>query len=75
MRAIDQIFSQNPQTTLYHYTGIGSLMGIVESKVLWGSHIYYLNDAAEIVFACQILRQLVNDRSSSASRDERDFLT
>lgn len=75
MRAIDQVFSQNPQTTLYHYTGIGSLMGIVESKVLWGSHIYYLNDAAEIVFACRILRQLVNDRSSSASNDERDFLT
>lgn len=74
MRTIDQVFSQKPQSTLYHYTGIGSLMGIVDSKVLWGSHIYYLNDAAEIVFASRLLRELVNERLSSATSDKKDFL-
>ena len=74
MRTIDQVFSQKPQSTLYHYTGIGSLMGIVDSKVLWGSHIYYLNDAAEIVFASRLLRELVNERFLSATSDKKDFL-
>lgn len=75
MRTIDQVFSQKPQSTLYHYTGIGSLIGIVDSKVLWGSHIYYLNDAAEIVFACCFLRELVKEKLSSAAQDEKDFLS
>lgn len=75
MRTIEQVFSQKPQSTLYHYTGIGSLMSIVDSKVLWGSHIYYLNDAAEIVFACRLLRGLVKRRLTNAAQDEKDFLS
>jgi len=74
MRTIDEVFSQTPQSTLYHYTGIGSLTGIVDSGVLWASHIYYLNDSAEIVFACQLLQDLVKERIPGAPQQEADFL-
>ena len=75
MRTIDEVFSQKPQSTLYHYTGIGSLMGIIDSKVLWASHIYYLNDAAEIVFACRLLQDIVKKRASNGlPAEEKDFL-
>jgi len=74
MRTIDEVFSQTPKSTLYHYTGIGSLLGIVDSGVLWASHIYYLNDSAEILFACQLLRDLVKERTPGAPRDQADFL-
>jgi hypothetical protein len=74
MRTIDEVFSQTPQSTLYHYTGIGSLIGIVNSRVLWASHIYYLNDSAEIVFACQLLQDLVEERIPGAPQKEADFL-
>jgi hypothetical protein len=49
-------------------------MGIVDSKVLWASHIYYLNDSAEIIFACHLLQDLVKERLSGASQGEADFL-
>lgn len=74
MKTIDEVFSQTPQSTLYHYTGIGSLLGIVDSGVLWASHIYYLNDSAEIVFACRLLQDLVKERTIGASQQEADFL-
>lgn len=37
--------------TLYHYTNIGALLGIVENRKLWASHAYYLNDSEEILYA------------------------
>jgi hypothetical protein len=74
MRTIDEVFSQTPESTLYHYTGIGSLLGIVDSGVLWASHIYYLNDSAEIIFACQLLRDLVKERTPGASQQDAEFL-
>lgn len=75
MRTIEEVFSEKPQSTLYHYTSIGSLMDIVESKVLWASHIYYLNDSAEIVFASRLLKNLVDKRISKALlREEKEFL-
>ena len=59
---------------MYHYTGIGSLLGIVDSGVLWASHIYYLNDSAEIIFACQLLRDLVKEQTPAAPQQDADFL-
>ena len=74
MNTIDEIFSQTPHSTLYHYTGIGSLLGMVDSGVLWASHIYYLNDSAEIVFACRLLQNIVKERISNSSHQESEFL-
>lgn len=74
MRTIEDLFSEPPVTTLYHYTGIGGLMGIVESRSLWASHIYYLNDAAEIIHARDVLRGLVRKQKDMTSGDESEFL-
>lgn len=38
--------SQIPET-LYHYTSLQGLLGILESGQLWASHIRYLNDQSE----------------------------
>ncbi len=47
MRQVESFFSPTASETLYHYTGIGGLMGIVESPflVIRASHVYYLNDS------------------------------
>jgi len=74
MNTIDEILSQSPHSTLYHSTGIGSLLGMVDSGVLWVSHIYYLNDSAEIVFTCRLLQNIVKERISHSSHQESEFL-
>ena len=74
MRTIEDLFSEVPKVTLYHYTGIGGLLGIVESRTLWASHIYYLNDAAEIVYARDVLKELVGKRINTAPEEEHEFL-
>jgi hypothetical protein len=33
--------------TLYHYTSMAGLLGIVQSRKIWASHIRYLNDHTE----------------------------
>ena len=59
MRQLDDFFASPLDRTLFHYTGIESLVGIDRSSSLWASHIYYLNDAKEITHACDILRSAI----------------
>jgi adenosylmethionine-8-amino-7-oxononanoate aminotransferase len=35
---------------LYHYTSQAGLLGIINSKVLWASNIFYLNDTTEFAY-------------------------
>jgi hypothetical protein len=74
MRTIDEIFSKEPQIILYHYTGINGLIGIAESKKIWATNIYYLNDAAEITHASDILIKEISKRKESSMSEEKDFL-
>lgn len=74
MRQLDDFFASNVDRTLYHYSGIGALLGIVEHKCVWASHAYYLNDSREILHACDVLRALVLKRLEGHSDIEQGFL-
>jgi hypothetical protein len=74
MRQLDDFFASNVDRALYHYTGIGALLGIVEHQRVWASHAYYLNDSREILHACDVLRELVLKRLERHSDIEQDFL-
>lgn len=41
--------------TLYHYTTMKGLIGIVKTKKLWGTNIHHLNDAAEFRYAAGLI--------------------
>lgn len=62
MRQIDDFFSINIPQTLYHYTGVGSLLGMAKTKSLWASNVYYLNDSKEILHACDVLAKVLRPR-------------
>lgn len=51
---------------LYHYTDAKGLLGIIESKKLWATHIRYLNDEREfrhaLGLADSIIARLARDR-------------
>ena len=74
MKQVDDFFSPTAHKTLYHYTGIGGLLGIVETRKIWASHAYYLNDSKEILYACDVLRKVLSQYISDHQNDEREFL-
>jgi hypothetical protein len=40
-----------PKGLLYHYTDQKGLLGIIENKCIWATHVRYLNDKSEFVAA------------------------
>lgn len=48
---------------LYHYTTLRGLKGIINSRCLWATDYRFLNDSVEVVYANDILRDLVLPRS------------
>ncbi len=59
-----RLFDSPPTETLYHYTSLAGMMGIIESGVLRASDIRYMNDSAELrhtldLVAKQVTRRLV----------------
>jgi hypothetical protein len=64
-KLLQSLRSQRPATTLYHYTSVEGLIGIVESKSLWASGIHYLNDTAEYRHAASIVRDFVTRELTS----------
>lgn len=44
--------------TLYHYTSVDSLMGMVESNRLWMSKGTFLNDSSELVYILDVVRSV-----------------
>lgn len=74
MRKIDEFFDSTPKKTLFHYTGIGALLGIEQSESLWASSVYFLNDGEEIVYAQKLLTNLLKDKLKEVNGVEETFL-
>lgn len=59
---------------LYHYTDAAGLLGILTTRKLWATDIFYLNDSSELEYAFDVFRaglgdgsQLVNQADASLS--------
>lgn len=61
---------------LFHYTGISSLLNIVNNRSLWVGNVNYMNDSNEIVYAARMLKGLIIDLAESYKEDQLrlDFL-
>tara|TARA_R110002110_G_scaffold205066_7_gene417039 strand:- start:169148 stop:170017 length:870 start_codon:yes stop_codon:yes gene_type:complete len=57
-----RLFSQVPRDSLYHYTSLSGLLGIVGSGVLRSSDIRYMNDSAELRHTLDLLGNHVRQR-------------
>lgn len=51
--------SAPPPTTLYHYTTLTGVCGIVSARRLWATSIRHLNDATEFIYAHRVLRDVL----------------
>jgi hypothetical protein len=54
--------------TLYHFTDAAGLIGIIKSKSLWVSHARTLNDAAEIQYALDLAKAILEERVQAAQQ-------
>jgi Protein of unknown function (DUF2971) len=66
--------------TLYHYTSMHGLLGIVNSGRIWASHIRYLNDRTEQDHLWSLIRErvvtrLANNRDANASANLTHLLS
>lgn len=59
---------------LFHYTSAESLLGILETDSLWASQIRYLNDAAELLYAAELIVDVVDGRISRCHHSNRRVL-
>ena len=74
MRDVHQFFNTLPAGPLYHYTGIGSVLGIVKNECVFASHAYYLNDAQELLYGCEQLRRIATEYLRSLKDAEHEFV-
>jgi hypothetical protein len=63
----DRLFSATPQSTLYHYSTLAGVLGIVSSGELRASDIRYMNDSAELRHTLDILRSHITRRVLAGS--------
>ncbi len=73
MRDIEDYFS-TASPTLYHYTGIGALLGINDSSAIFATHAYYLNDSREITYATSQLIDAATKFDRCVDDVERELL-
>jgi hypothetical protein len=59
---IERLFSVAPKNTLYHYTALSGLLGIVGSGELRASDIRYMNDSAELRHTLDLLHHCITRR-------------
>ena len=59
MNSLSPYFVPKPSVNLYHYTGFSSVVGMSKSKAIWATSIHYLNDAMELVAACEAIDWLL----------------
>ncbi len=62
-----RMFAEHPRDTLYHYTSLGGLLGIVNSGKLRASDIRYMNDSAELRHTLDLLRNHITRRIMSGT--------
>jgi len=55
---------------LYHYTSSAGLLGILQTRELWATHISYFNDAQEYQSALAIAREILQAEIEAATAAE-----
>jgi Protein of unknown function (DUF2971) len=69
------IYAEKPTCTLFHYTSIEGLMGIVDAKALWASEVRYLNDAQELYHFGDLANQkILQAQSTNLDSEDREIL-
>jgi hypothetical protein len=67
-------FCPVPTAPLYHYTSGAGLIEIIRSGELWATQLACLNDASELLYPMELLRNKVQAKLRNPLTDEIQFL-
>ena len=56
---------------LYHYASLDAFKGIIENRLLWATHIAYMNDTSEQELMWELVRRRVDERLQVAKKRKR----
>jgi len=70
---IKTVFDCSPPDVLYHYTRREGLLGILEKRSVYASHIRYLNDAHEMAHAMDLIQTILKVRLAVATGDQKQL--
>lgn len=59
---IHRLYANQPSDTLYHYTTLNGLLGIVDSGHLRASDVRYMNDSTELRHTLDLMREHITRR-------------
>lgn len=65
-RLLGRSGAQLPPGPLYHYTDSSGLLGIIKSRTLWATHVQYLNDSSEFIYARGLMKEVVAEAAEGA---------
>jgi hypothetical protein len=65
----DLIFGLEPNQSVYHYTNLGSLHGIVSKNDLWLTHARYSNDEEEMIHGYRVAQHVLADLGLLGQQD------
>ena len=60
--------------TLYHYTDANGLLGILDQREIWCTHIAYLNDAKEYRVGIDLWNEMLKDLDEQPPTEVRAFV-
>jgi hypothetical protein len=62
-----ELYAEQPTGTLFHYTSIRGLLGIVPNGEIYASDVHYFSDASEIALTAALLREAVANAADGDS--------
>lgn len=57
---IEAVMNPDP-SVLYHYTSQKGLLEILNSKTIWATNIYYVNDSLEYEYAVELIQEVIDE--------------
>lgn len=57
-------------STLYHYTTLDGMRGILDDGAIWASDVRYLNDSSELVYAESFVHNVLREQLAGSSEPE-----
>ena len=67
MEYLKSLFDRPSPEYLYHYTNGNSFLGIIQKLEMWASHIRFMNDLKEEVYALELLERRLPDLLKTTS--------
>lgn len=62
------LITDRPQDTIYHYTDVNGLIGLIKTGCIWATHVSRLNDSSENKHGFNLVIEYVRDNLPKSSK-------